>query len=157
MLLEDPFHEDDTNAWQKITALIGDSTSVVGDSLLANNKERLQQALDKKLCNSILIKPNQVGTISETMEVIQLAKNAKMQVTMSHRSGETTDDLIADLAVGVGTDYVKFGPPNRGERTVKYNRLLAINAQIKLQNQSAKPTQPTNNAVHNSAGKPTKT
>ncbi len=130
MSIEDPFHEDDKDAWAKITAVLGDSTSIVGDSLLVTNKQRLQEALDKKLCNGILVKPNQAGTMTETIGVIQLAKSAKIQVTISHRSGDTTDDLVADLAVGVGADYVKFGPPNRGERTSKYNRLLQISQDL---------------------------
>ena len=78
----------------------------------------------------MLVKPNQTGTISETIEVIRLAKEANWQVIMSHRSGETNDDFIADLAVGVGADYTKFGPPNRGERVSKYNRLLQIHQEI---------------------------
>ncbi|MEN8252878.1 MAG: phosphopyruvate hydratase [Patescibacteria group bacterium] len=131
MYIEDPFHEDDTDSWQKLTHQISESTSIVGDSLLVTNKNRLIKAAADKLCNSILIKPNQVGTIMETIQVIQQAKTNNWQTIISHRSGETIDDFIADFAVGVGADYVKFGPPNRGERTAKYNRLLSIDLELR--------------------------
>jgi enolase len=128
--IEDPYQEDDTDSWKKITQELGETTKIVGDSLLVTNKDKIQKAIDEKLCNTALIKPNQIGTISETIEVIRLAKNAGWQIVMSHRSGETNDDFIADFAVGVGADYTKFGPPNRGERTAKYNRLLQIDFEI---------------------------
>jgi enolase len=136
--IEDPFQEDDVKSWQTLTAEIGETTLVVGDALLASNKDRTAKAIADKLCNGILIKPNEVGTLTEVFEVIKLAKEANWQVVISHRSGETNDDLIADLAIGVGADYVKFGPPNRGERMAKYNRLLQIETEIaSVQNQSA--------------------
>ena len=128
--IEDPFQEDDEGSWKKITAELGETTKIVGDSLLATNKEKTIEAIKNKTCNAVLIKPNQTGTISETIEVIRLAKEANWQVIMSHRSGETNDDFIADFAVGVGADYTKFGPPNRGERVSKYNRLLQIHQEI---------------------------
>ncbi|GIK83618.1 MAG: enolase [Patescibacteria group bacterium] len=128
--VEDPYQEDDIASWQKITQELGETTKIVGDDLLATNKTKTQKAIEAKYCNTILIKPNQTGTISETIEVIKLAKEAGWQVIMSHRSGETNDDFIADFAVGVGADYTKFGPPNRGERTAKYNRLLQIAFEI---------------------------
>ena len=128
--IEDPFQEDDENAWKQITADLGETTKIVGDSLLATNKEKTAEAIKNKTCNAVLVKPNQTGTISETIEVIRLAKEANWQVIMSHRSGETNDDFIADFAVGVGADYTKFGPPNRGERVSKYNRLLQIHQEI---------------------------
>jgi enolase len=128
--VEDPFQEDDLGAWTKLTAELGETTKVVGDSFLATNKEKLQKAIQEKTCNSILVKPNQTGTISETIEVIKMAKEAGWQVIMSHRSGETNDDFIADFAVGTGADYTKFGPPNRGERVAKYNRLAQIDFEI---------------------------
>lgn len=131
--IEDPFQEDDIDSWKKLTEEIGDTTTIVGDSLLVTNKERVQTAIQEKWCNAVLVKPNQIGTITETIEVIQLARSANWQVVVSHRSGETTDSLIADLAVGVGADYAKFGPPNRGERTVKLNRLLQIYAELASQ------------------------
>jgi len=124
--LEDPFQDDDWSSWKQLTAELGATTAIVGDSLLVTNKERVEKAIAERACNAIAIKPNEIGTLTETIEVIKLAKSAGWQVVMSHRSGETNDDLIADLAVGLGADYCKFGPPNRGERVVKYNRLLQI-------------------------------
>ncbi len=124
--LEDPLHEDDFDGWTKLTVELGKATMVVGDDLLVTNKKRLLKAIEKRACNTILVKPNQIGTISETVEVIKIAKEQGMSVISSHRSGETTDDFIADFAVGTGSNYVKFGAPARGERVVKYNRLMAI-------------------------------
>lgn len=128
--IEDPYEEDDLKAWQKITAELGETTKIVGDSLLVTNKEKTQEAINQQTCNTLLVKPNQTGTISETVEVIRVAKEAGWQTVMSHRSGETNDDILADLAVGLGVDYTKFGPPNRGERVAKYNRLKQIYAEL---------------------------
>lgn len=128
--LEDPFQEDDWNSWKHLTAELGSTTSIVGDSLLVTNRERVQKAISERACNAISIKPNEVGTLTETVDVIKLVKTAGWQVIMSHRSGETNDDAIADMAVGLGADYCKFGPPNRGERVAKYNRLSEIYAEI---------------------------
>jgi enolase len=128
--IEDPFQEDDWESWRELTAELGETSTIVGDNLLAGNRVRTEKAIKDKVCNSILIKPNQVGTISEIIEVIQLAKAAQWQVIMSHRSGETNDDFIADLAVGLSVNYCKFGPPNRGERIAKYNRLLQIHSEL---------------------------
>ena len=128
--IEDPYQEDDLTAWKKITQELGETTKIVGDSFLATNKEKTQKAILDKSCNTLLVKPNQTGTISETIEVIKLAKEAGWQTIISHRSGETNDDFIVDFAVGVGADYTKFGPPNRGERIAKYNRLLQIDFEI---------------------------
>ncbi len=128
--IEDPFQEDDESSWQNITQEIGETTKIVGDSFLVTNKTKTAEAIKNKSCNAVLVKPNQTGTISETIEVIRLAKAANWQVIISHRSGETNDDFIADFAVGVGADYTKFGPPNRGERVSKYNRLLQIHQEI---------------------------
>ncbi len=129
--IEDPFQEDDWDSWQSITAELGETSTIVGDNLLAGNKERLEKAVSLKACNSILVKPNQLGTITETIEVIKIAKAAGWQISVSHRSGETNDDFIADFAVGVGANYAKFGPPNRGERIAKFNRLAQIYQDIK--------------------------
>lgn len=126
--LEDPLHEDDWHSWAGIVHEL-DKVTIVGDDLLVTNKDRLQKAIDFNAANGILIKPNQVGTISETVEVIRIAKQANWKIIVSHRSGETNDDFIADFAVGVGADYTKFGAPSRGERVVKYNRLLKIESQ----------------------------
>lgn len=128
--LEDPFAEDDWESWKTLTGQISDHVVIVGDDLLTTNKERLAKAIKEKACTAILIKPNQIGTISETVEVIKIAKDAKFQVIVSHRSGETNDDFIADFAVGTGANYTKFGAPIRGERVAKYNRLSAIDAAI---------------------------
>lgn len=128
--LEDPFAEDDLEGWLKLTAALEKETVIVGDDLLTTNKDRTRQAIEKKLCTGILVKPNQIGTISETVEVIKIAKQAAWHIVVSHRSGETNDDFIADFAVGVGADYIKFGAPARGERVAKYNRLLAIEQEL---------------------------
>ena len=131
LCFEDPFREDDEKMWQQISAELGESSRIVSDLLTATNPERTQKAIEKKMANTLLVKPNQIGTITETVAVIQLAKKAGWQILVSHRSGETNDDLIADFAVGVGADYVKFGPPNRGERIAKYNRLLMIESELR--------------------------
>lgn len=128
-LLEDPLDEDDWDNWSRLTTQMKD-IHVVGDDLLATNKERVEKAIKQKACNAILVKPNQVGSISETLEVIKIAREAGWKTIVSHRSGETNDDFIADFAIGVGTDLVKFGAPARGERVAKYNRLLAIEEEI---------------------------
>ncbi|NCN06282.1 MAG: phosphopyruvate hydratase [Candidatus Pacebacteria bacterium] len=133
--LEDPFAENDTGSWQSITASLGETTKIVGDSLLVTSQTKVQEAIDKKYCNTLLVKPNQVGTITETIQVISLARKAGWSIVLSHRSGETNDDFVADFAVGVGAEYTKFGPPNRGERTAKYNRLSQIYQELGLSRQ----------------------
>jgi len=127
--LEDPFWEDDWESWQKITQNFP-NTIIVGDDLLATNKKRVKEAIEKKACSAILVKPNQIGTVAETIEVIKIARQAGWKIVVSHRSGETNDDFIADFAVGVGADYVKFGAPARGERVAKYNRLLKVEEEL---------------------------
>ncbi|MBU3957038.1 phosphopyruvate hydratase [Patescibacteria group bacterium] len=127
--LEDGFYEDDWNGWIRITQQLPE-TIIIGDDLLATNKFRLEEAIKKKACNAVLVKPNQIGTISETVYVVMKAREANWKVIVSHRSGETNDDFIADFAVSVKADYTKFGAPARGERVAKYNRLLAIEAEI---------------------------
>ncbi len=122
--LEDGLSEDDWNGWHNLTEQLGGNAVIIGDDLLVTNKKRLQKAIDNEACNGIIIKPNQIGTLTETLEVIKLAQKNKIKIIISHRSGETNDDFIADLAVGVGTDFVKFGAPARGERVIKYNKLL---------------------------------
>ncbi len=123
--LEDPLEEDDWKGWQKIVKMLP-KTVIVGDDLLATNKERVKEAIKLKACSAILVKPNQIGTIAETIEVIKIARQANWKVIVSHRSGETNDSFIADFAVGVRAEHVKFGAPARGERVAKYNRLLEI-------------------------------
>ena len=140
--IEDPFQEDDWDSWAQITAELGETTTITGDDLLVTNKVKVEEGVKKKACNAVIVKPNQVGTITETIDVIKLARAANWQIIVSHRSGETNDDFIADFAVGIGADYVRFGPPNRGERIAKYNRLLQINDQLQ-RSEAAAPTQPT--------------
>ena len=129
-IVEDPFQEDAWDSWIKITSLLGKNVLVVGDDLLATNPKRVEKAIKEKACNGILIKPNQIGTVTETMKVIKMARDAGWRVITSHRSGETNDSFISDFAVGVGSDYVKFGAPARGERVAKYNRLLSIEVEL---------------------------
>jgi len=131
-ILEDPLHEDAWGGWQKLSQALGEQLRIVGDDLLSTNPKRVDKAIRTKACNSILVKPNQNGTISETMDVIKKSRMAGWKVITSHRSGETNDTFIADFAVGVGSDYVKFGAPARGERVAKYNRLSAIAAELSL-------------------------
>lgn len=124
--LEDALVENDWEGWQKITKELGNERMIVGDDLLVTHLARLKTAIEKKACNAIVVKVNQIGTLSETLEVIREAQRTGFKVIISHRSGETVDHFIADLAVGVGADFAKFGAPARGERVVKYNRLLEI-------------------------------
>jgi len=128
--IEDPLNEDSWDGWAKLTHEIGGDTVVIGDDFLATDIERVKKAIEKKSCNGILVKPNQIGTISETFEVIKTARASKWEIKVSHRSGETNDWFIADFAVGVAADTVKFGGPCRGERVAKYNRLLSIEAEL---------------------------
>ncbi len=131
LILEDALGEDDWEGWSEITTVFGKETLIVGDDLLATNPERLKKAIDQKSCSAILVKPNQIGTLSEFLGVIALARQSGMQIIVSHRSGETNDSLIADLGVAVQAEYVKFGAPARGERVAKYNRLLQIESELK--------------------------
>jgi len=130
--LEDGLEEEDWSGWSKLTEEIGSNTLIVGDDLLTTNKDRVKKAIQEKSCNTILIKPNQIGTISETVEVVKLVKENNWKTIVSHRSGETNDTFIADFAVGIKADYTKFGAPARGERIAKYNRLLAIEQELNL-------------------------
>lgn len=129
-ILEDPFHEDAWESWAKLNTLLSGQLILVGDDLLATNPKRVEKAIKEKACNAILVKPNQIGTVTETLKVVKMARDAGWKIVVSHRSGETNDWFIADFAVGVGADYVKFGAPARGERVVKYNRLLSIETEL---------------------------
>lgn len=131
-LLEDPFHEDAWESWKKILKEFQGQLTIVGDDILVTNPERVQRAVRENACNGILVKPNQIGTVTETLNVIKMSRDAGWRVIVSHRSGETNDWFIADFAVGVGADYAKFGAPSRGERVAKYNRLLSIEAELAL-------------------------
>ncbi len=124
--IEDPLDEEDYNGWIKITELLGSKVTLVGDDLFVTNPERLMEGIEKKMANAILIKPNQIGTLTETIEAVRIAKRNGYRTIMSHRSGETEDTIIADLAVGLNTGYIKTGAPCRSERVAKYNRLLEI-------------------------------
>jgi enolase len=131
LYLEDPLSEDDWDGWSVIGNLVSKDTIVVGDDLTATNPFRLQMAITKKAITGIIIKPNQIGTVIESLAVVEVARQAGMKIIVSHRSGETNDDFIADMAVAVSADYMKFGAPARGERIAKYNRLLEIEMQLK--------------------------
>lgn len=128
--IEDMFGEDDWESWSAFTAKAGSKVQIVGDDLLTTNPKRIQKAIEEKSCNSVLIKVNQIGTISETIEAMNLAHQAGFTTVVSHRSGETNDDLIADLCVGAGSWQSKFGGVVRGERVAKYNRLLRIEEKL---------------------------
>ncbi len=132
LLLEDPLDEDDWEGWKIMTAEIGKEILIIGDDLVATNATRLDQAIAQKACSAVLLKPNQIGTLSEYLQVVTKAKNAGLSTIVSHRSAETNDAFIADLAVAVQCDYVKFGAPARGERVAKYNRLLQIESELFL-------------------------
>lgn len=133
--IEDPFSQDDFKSWQSFTWSFKLQTSniiIIGDDLLATNPERIKMAKEKGLCNGAIIKINQIGTVTEAIESAKLAQSFGWKIMVSHRSGETTDDFIADFAVGIGADFIKSGAPARGERVAKYNRLLKIEEILKF-------------------------
>ncbi|MCK4454108.1 phosphopyruvate hydratase [Candidatus Parcubacteria bacterium] len=136
--LEDPFSEEDWQGFKQITKLAENSSlpagrelfSVIGDDLLVTNLRRVKKAIKENACNSMIVKPNQIGTVSETIEVARYAKENNFKIFVKHRSGETKDDFIADLAVGLAADGIMAGAPARSERLVKYNRLLKIEEEL---------------------------
>lgn len=128
--IEDPLAEDDWDNWAKITSTVGSKHVIVGDDLFVTNTQRLQMGIDQGVANAILIKVNQIGTLTETLDAITLAKKHGYKVSVSHRSGETVDTTIADLAVAVNADYLKAGSLSRSERVEKYNRVMAIEAEL---------------------------
>jgi enolase len=128
--IEDGLEENDWEGWATMNSKLGDKTIQIGDDLLVTNVKRLKIAIEKKACNAVLIKVNQIGSLSETIDCIKMARKNKMKIVISHRSGETTDDFISDLAVGTGAEYMKSGSLSRGERICKYNRLLRIEEEI---------------------------
>ena len=136
--IEDPFAENDWDAWKKITSEIGKNVQIVGDDLLVTNPKRLKKGIENESANSILIKPNQIGTLSETLEVISIAKKANFNTIISHRSGDTEDTFIADLAVATESSQIKTGSLARSERVAKYNRLLRIEEELGNQVKMAK-------------------
>jgi len=129
-LLEDMFDQEDWESWTKLTGQIGNYCQIVGDDLLVTNVKRIQKAIDLKACNSAIIKPNQIGTITETIEAIKLCDANGLKTIIAHRGGETNDDFIADLVVGTTSRQSKFGGVVRGERVAKYNRLLRIEEKL---------------------------
>lgn len=128
--IEDPFGQDDWTNWQNFTAKHGDKIQVVGDDLLVTNVERVKQAIESKACNALLVKVNQIGTLTEALDAMKMAEGAGWKNVVSHRSGETEDITISHIAVGTGCGQIKIGAPSRGERTAKYNELLRIAEQI---------------------------
>jgi enolase len=128
--LEDGLAEDDWTGWTAVTAWLGDRIQVMGDDLLVTNTERLSRAIQEKAANSILIKLNQIGTLTETRQAVEMAQAAGWRAIVSHRSGETEDTTIADLVVALGTGQIKTGSVSRGERIAKYNRLLRIEEEL---------------------------
>jgi enolase len=130
--IEDGLSEDDWAGWQSLTAKIGDRVQIVGDDLFVTNCERLAQGIELRAANSILVKVNQIGSLSETMDVIDMAKRAGFTCVISHRSGETEDTSIADLAVAVNAGQIKTGAPSRTDRVAKYNQLLRIEEELDI-------------------------
>jgi len=128
--IEDGLDEDDWDGWTEMTDQLGSNIQIVGDDFLVTDQKRLQQAIDNNACNAILIKPNQIGTLSETLQAIKLAQEYNFGTIISHRSGETEDTTIAHLAVGVNAGQIKTGSVSRSERTAKYNELLRIEEQL---------------------------
>ena len=128
--IEDPLDEEDWEGWEKLTARLGSKLQLVGDDLFVTNVERLKKGIEKKAANAILIKVNQIGTLTEAIEAIQMAQKSGYNAIVSHRSGETEDTTIADIAVAFNTGQIKTGAPCRTERVAKYNRLLRIEEQM---------------------------
>jgi enolase len=147
LFFEDPFAQDDWQGWKMIMSNVKSQTSgvpeigeanlgqdsnllIIGDDLTVTNPERIKKAKEKGACDGVIIKPNQIGTVSETIEATKLAKEFGWKIIVSHRSGDTCDDFIADLAVGIRANFIKAGAPARGERVAKYNRLLRIEEEL---------------------------
>jgi len=128
--IEDPFDQDDWTGYAKLTADVGKDTQIVGDDLLVTNPKRIQKGLDTKACNALLLKVNQIGSVTESIQACKLARSNGWGVMVSHRSGETEDTFIADLVVGLGTGQIKTGAPCRSERNAKYNQLMRIEEEL---------------------------
>ncbi len=128
--IEDGFAQDDWSGWKAFTKELGSKIQIIGDDLLVTNIKRIKRALNEKSCNALLLKVNQIGTVTESIDAANISSKNKWNVIVSHRSGETEDSFIADLAVGLGAGQSKFGAPARSERTAKYNRLLKIEGQL---------------------------
>ena len=136
--IEDPFAEEDWQSWKKITTAIGKNVQIVGDDLFVTNSKRLEKGVKEKSANCILVKPNQIGTLTETLEVVSIAKKANFNTIISHRSGDTEDTFIADLAVATMSSQIKTGSLARSERVAKYNRLLRVEEELGNQAKMAK-------------------
>jgi len=130
--IEDGLDQDAWEDWKEHTARLGKDAMLIGDDLFVTNTERIQKGINIKVANAVLIKMNQIGTMSETMDAIKLAQKHRYKVVISHRSGETSDHTIADLAVAVNAQYIKTGAPTRSERLSKYNRLLEIEEELTI-------------------------
>lgn len=128
--VEDPFDQDSWENWQEFSLKNSENLNIVGDDLLVTNTGRIKTAIEKRACNTVLIKPNQIGTITETLNAVKLSQLAGWKTVISHRSGETEDVFISHLSVGTGSDFIKAGAPNRSERTAKYNELIRIQEQL---------------------------
>jgi enolase len=128
--IEDGMDEEDWKGWKLLTERIGDRVQLVGDDIFVTNPRRLQRGIEERVANSILVKVNQIGTLTETLEAVRMARDAGYTVVISHRSGETEDTTIADLVVGTGAGQIKTGAPSRSDRTAKYNRLLRIEEEL---------------------------
>ena len=128
--IEDPFAEEDWESWKKVTHEIGSDVQIVGDDLFVTNSKRLKKGIDNKSANSILVKPNQIGTLTETLKVIEIAKKSNFNTIISHRSGDTEDTFISDLGVAMESSQIKTGSLARSERVAKYNRLLRIEEEL---------------------------
>jgi enolase len=128
--LEDGMAEQDWDGWKALTDRLGETVQLVGDDIFVTNPRILQEGIDRGIANSILIKLNQIGTLTETLDTISLARDAGYKCVISHRSGETEDSFIADLAVATGVGQIKTGAPARSERVAKYNQLLRIEEEL---------------------------
>jgi enolase len=128
--IEDPFQEEDFESFAELTERVGSRVQIVGDDIFVTNVKRIRTGIEKRSANSVLIKLNQVGTVTETINAIDLARSNGWTTVVSHRSGETEDSMIADFVVGLGTGQIKAGAPARGERTAKYNQLLRIEEEL---------------------------
>lgn len=131
MALEDPFDQEDWQSFQEFNSKLGKKVIVVGDDLLVTNIERIKEAVAKRACNGLILKPNQIGTITETIEAAKYSLKNKFKVFVKHRGGDSCDDFISDLSVGLGTGWIMAGAPTKGERVAKYNRLLRIEEEMK--------------------------
>jgi len=128
--LEDGLAQDDWEGWKLLTKELGSRIQIVGDDLLVTNPQRVKRAIEEKACNSLLVKVNQIGSLTETIEAVTLCQRAGWTAVTSHRSGETEDATIADLAVALNTGQIKTGAPARSDRVAKYNQLLRIEAEL---------------------------